>query len=86
LADFRTKYGKQAVSQLKLVKGTRMWINNAGYTFNKGDVIQYQGQTKIVLGNSNGGAYIRLVSEPKKNVKPNLCKLIQRANGFVKVA
>lgn len=86
LNDFRVKYGKKAVSQLKVIKGTRMWIDNTGYQFNKGDVIQYQGKRQIVLGNSNGGAYIRLVSESKKNIKPTLCKLIQKANGFVQVA
>ena len=86
LADFREKYGKKAVSKLQVVKGTRMWINTSGYQFYKGDTVLYQGQMHTVLGNSNGGAYIRLVSSPKQNVKPNLCKLIQRANGFVRVA
>ena len=86
LADFRQKYGKEAVSALKVVKGTRMWVDTSGYQFNKGDTIKYQGEIHVVLGNSNKGAYIRLVSDPKKNVKPNLCRLIQRSNGFVRAA
>jgi hypothetical protein len=86
LAEFRKEYGKKAVSELKVVKGTRMWIDTSGYQFNKGDTVWYQGREETVLGNSNGGAYVRLVSEPKKNVKPKQCRLIQRSTGFVKVA
>ena len=85
LACFREQYGKKAVSQLKVVKGTRMWIDTSGYQFNKGDTVCHQGQTHVVMGNTNGGAYIRLISAPKKNVKPKECQLIQRATGFVQV-
>ena len=86
LADFRVEFGKKAVSRLKVVKGTRMWIDTSGYQLRKGDTVRYQGQINVVLGNTNGGTYIRLVSDPKKNVKPKLCQLIQRATGFVRVA
>lgn len=83
---FREQYGKRAVSQLKVVKGTRMWINNNDYQFNKGDIVRYNGRKHVVQGNSNGGTYLRLASDPKKNVKPKDCRLIQRATGFVQVA
>lgn len=86
LADFRLEYGKKAVSKLKVVKGTRMWLDTSGYQFRKGDTVRYNGEINVVQGNSNGGAYLRLVSDPKKNVKPNLCRLIQKSTGFVKVA
>ena len=86
LADFRDKYGKKAVSKLKVVNGFRMWIDTSGYYFNNGDTVEYQGEVHVVLGNSNKGAYIRLVSDPKRNVKPKLCRLIQRNNGFVLAA
>jgi hypothetical protein len=86
LADFRLQYGKNAVSKLHVVKGTRMWIDTSGYQFNKGDTVAYNGKKEVVQGNSNGGAYIRLASDPKKNVKPAHCKLIQKATGFVRVA
>jgi len=86
LVDFKAQYGKKAVSQLKVVKGTRMWIDNSGYQFNKGDTLYYNGKTDVVQGNTNKGAYLRLISNPKENVKPALCRLIQRAGGFVRVA
>ncbi len=86
LVDFRDKQGKKAVSALKVVKGTRMWIDTSGYQFNKGDTVIYKGKIQVVLGNSNGGDYIRFVSDPKKNIKPKLCRLIQRSTGFVRVA
>lgn len=86
LADFRDKYGKKAVSGLKVVKGTRMWIDTSGYQFSKGDTVKYNGKTEVVQGNSNGGAYVRLVSDPNKNIKPRLCRLIQKSTGFVRVA
>ena len=86
LADFREKYGKKAVSTLKVVKGTRMWLDNSGYQFSKGDTIFYKGKSDVVQGNSNGGTYLRLASDPKKNVKPRDCRLIQRVTGFVRVA
>ena len=85
LSDFRVKYGKKAVSALKVVKGTRMWVDSSGYQFSKGDIVLHQGVEQVVLGNSNGGSYVRLVNDPKKNVKPKLCRLIQKNSGFVRV-
>ena len=63
-----------------------MWIDDSGYLFNKADTIYDKGKVEVVKGNSTNGAYLRLVSDPKKNVKPGLCRLIQRASGFVRVA
>ena len=82
LEEFRENHSKKQVSQLKVLKGTTKFQDRSKYIFEKGDLVKFNGKIRVISGNTNGGAYVRLKNEGTKNFKPKELKLIEKTRNF----